>query len=385
MKVALTLPHWCRFSLIFLAALSPGLATYLILSRIGQTLTIFGWLNLGLASVIVAWYALDTLYLRRSIYAFWSEIEGPLSHLWRFWRLIILLTCGIAAVGDSLLTIILENGDGVIRPIDIAPLAVLTGAYLASFGWIYTRHEAAKSDRAKATLSAIQGQMYNEVIISAYNHMLKMSNYYRERNRGQFQSATDPLPLEALTTKLSDADPDWQNRNLPDITLRSAAISYFNALNQLSLGVRQGQLDLTTITRVLRPRFIRMAGRVSHFIIQATQAKFDLEFGRPRSRNRTLEHYLWLLYHLDVLASRTVEDEGEEIEIKGDQVTYEQLVLPPNHIIGTLEGERLPPPKRMRSWWEKEHRQKEREAPIAAEGGTDAPAQEETEPAQTKA
>ena len=51
------------------------------MSRLGQTLTWAGYLNLALASAIVAWYVIDTFYLRRSIYEFWGKIEGPLSHL----------------------------------------------------------------------------------------------------------------------------------------------------------------------------------------------------------------------------------------------------------------------------------------------------------------
>jgi hypothetical protein len=56
-------------------------------------------------------------------------------------------------------------------------LAALAVAILASFGWMYTRYEQEKSDRAKATLEAIPDQMYGQRIADTFRSLQLLSGY----------------------------------------------------------------------------------------------------------------------------------------------------------------------------------------------------------------
>jgi hypothetical protein len=255
------------------------------------------------------------------------------------------LTVAIGGLGAFSVAISVDSSalnltDTQVAQVIAGQLVVLTAAYLASIGWMYTRFEQDRSERSKATLEAIRDQMYGSAITSAYADMVKLSGHYRQVT-GLDKYA--PLPLDAMKTRLDETDWRLKISGKGGTTLEDAAVRYFNALNQLALGVRQGQFDLTTIKLVLRPRFVRTAARFFEFVKQKTGARWDADSGRYRARRRTLEHFLWLLVHLDVLGDQ--RDEDGELITEGDRVQFEHLVLPPKHIIGSRSGEKLEPPR----------------------------------------
>lgn len=86
---------------------------------------------------------------------------------------------------------------------------------------------------------------------------------------------------------------------------------------------------------VLRPRFVRHAFLFHEYICKSTGAVFDPAYGRYRATKRTWEHFLWFVSKLDVLQS--------------DEVDFEHIVMPPDHIIGSRKNEILTPPDRRKS------------------------------------
>jgi hypothetical protein len=115
-------------------------------------------------------------------------------------------------------------------------------------------------------------------------------------------------------------------------TLGSAAEEFFNALDHIAFGVRQGQFDFRAIEMNLRQRFIRAAFAFNAYLENEVEAE-ALPDGRRRATTRTWEHYLWLVTRLDVLPS--------------DKVDRQAIVLPPDHIIGPMDaspGKQVPDP-----------------------------------------
>lgn len=127
--------------------LSTSVASYyivaLVLDRIGlEPAWPLGRINQFVAMALITWYLADVLFPRRSIYAAFGMVEGTLKHSLRFWRRVALLTCAVIGLGSALVMFL--PGAEPSNPINAqnaAPLAVLAGAFLTSFGWMYTRFE----------------------------------------------------------------------------------------------------------------------------------------------------------------------------------------------------------------------------------------------------
>lgn len=286
-------------------------------------------LFLSTAALLTLWYSLDTFFARRTLYAWFGTLEGTLKHGLRFWRRIATLTLAVAGMGYWLVVIgSADSGTGSNASETPQQLAALAVALLASFGWMYTRYEQEKSDRAKATLEAIRDQMYGQRIADTYRSLQLLSAYCVKT------LATPPVrPFNAaeLALRLETVAADVKPSTLASVTHGEAADQFINALNQLAFGVRNGQFDLDTIALVLRPRFIRIAFRYHNLIVESTDATLDPRLGRMRAQKRTWEHFLWLTTKMDVL--------------KADKVSFEYICLPPDHIIGNRKGELLPPPQ----------------------------------------
>ncbi|MEL6857179.1 MAG: hypothetical protein AAFO74_02255 [Pseudomonadota bacterium] len=292
----------------------------------------YGWVNMTIASAIIAWYTADSLIARRTIYKLFGESEDTIKHELRLWRRVALLTSALTAVGSAMIALAPQAGKGnVIPALAAGPIAILTGAFLATLGWMYTRFEQEKSDRAAATLQAIREQLYGEYISKVYRQMRVMSDHYRTING---ISDSEPLPIAAMETQLTDLQADRQPEGSKSTTLEYATDQFFNALNQLAFGVRQGQFDLRTIEMVMRPRFVRHAFLFFEYIKKETKAKEHPRLVRHRATKRTWEHFLWLTSKLDVLAT--------------DNIEFEYIVMPPDHIIGGKKTERAARPKKRR-------------------------------------
>jgi hypothetical protein len=281
------------------------------------------------ATVLVLWYSLDTYFPRRTLYAFMGRLEGTLKHGLRFWRRVATLALAISGLGFSLVELTrAAPGTQTASSSTTEQIAALAVAFLASFGWMYTRFEQEKSDRAKATLEAIRDQMYGQRIAESYRALQLFSHYCVQKLS---TPANRPFNDEELAIRLEQLATDIKPSLLDSITHREAADQFINALNQLALGVRLGQLDFDTIALVLRPRFIRVAFRYHDLICQSTDAVLEPRLGRMRARKRTWEHFLWLTTKMDVL--------------KADGISFAHICLPPYHIVGTKPDELLVPPR----------------------------------------
>jgi hypothetical protein len=284
---------------------------------------------MGTVFVLVFWYSLDTYFPRRSLYAFFGRLEGTLKHGLRFWRRVATLATAIGGLGLALVqyteTSASEPG---LSPTTAQSIVALAVAFLASFGWMYTRFEQEKSDRAKATLEAIRDQMYGQRIADSYRAITLMSGYCVNK----LGTPRDrPFNDKELAVRLEWVAKDVSSGSLASMSHADAADQFINSLNQMAFGVRNGQLDLDTIALVLRPRMIRVAFRYHLLICQSTKAELDERLGRMRAKKRTWEHFLWLTTKMDVL--------------KSDGISFESICLPPDHIIGTKPDELADQPR----------------------------------------
>lgn len=303
----------------------------------------YGYLNLSLISVILFWYLVDTSFHRREIYEFFGLYEGRL-RLWlrmlRMLTLIFLILIAIAAVVNTKLDMLLT--DNSVDAVNIQlnrtrSLVLLSGVALGALGWMYTNHQKQKSDRSTSTLHAIRDQMYD---ISVSNDYLKLVRLCSEIRESHNLEKIAPFDANLFNIKLSRYSDDDVNHN---VTLEALVDRLLNTLNQLALGVRQGQFDYITVELVLRPRFIRHAYQFSEYILKETAAieyipKNWLEKiwyrnakGRMISTKRTWEHFMWLAWKLPVLST--------------DQVEASQIVMPPRLKQGKKIG-KIPTRKR---------------------------------------
>jgi hypothetical protein len=326
-----------HFNLLALIAAPVTFAhTLLFLLRKAQIepVGLFGWGNMALACAIVAWYTADVLFARRSIYAFFGEVEGQLRHGLRFWRRVTLLILAIGGIGAAVVVRLDPDGVGTLNKDSIGPIAILTGAFLASFGWMYTRFEQDKADRASATLSAIRDQMYNDRTRTIYEVMALLSTHCVKKLNAPEDRPFSKAELELRTTDQGVLTEGERNA-LPDITHEAACDEFISRLDQLAFGVRQGQFDLETIRQVLRPRFVKIAFRYFENIRTSTVAERDHRYGRYRATKRTWEHFLWLTTKMEVLTS----DKG---------ISHKFIILPPERIVGQGDGTVVPAPGRRR-------------------------------------
>lgn len=323
-------PVFVRLCFWFFATLGFPVVVSLVIGRLGLQLAWpWGWVNLAVASFLASWFVVDVLFPRRTIYGFFGALEGTLKHGLRFWRRVALLTTSVLSLAGALVALTAGDSSEVPIPPQTAPLlVVLAGAFLASFGWMYTRFEQEKADRASATLQAIRDQMYDSKIASIYRMLTVFSRYCVET---MGTPADRPFDEKELAVRLETVLVGIKARSLESYSHSEAADQFINALNQLAFGVRQGQFDFDTIKLVLRPRFVRMAFRYHELIAQSTNAEYVAALDRDRACGRTWEHFLWLVSKMEVLSS--------------DAVSYRYIMMPPSHIVGTREGERVKAPR----------------------------------------
>lgn len=306
------------------------LATPLIIAKAGNLLGLeilapWGLLNLAVASVLIWWWLVDLFFPRRSIYRFFGRIEGTLKHGLRFWRQILLLTSALLGLGGALAaTLDWRLSEASNDPESARYIALLAAAWLASFGWMYTRFEQDRADRVKATLAALREHMTGGATSNLY---FDLSVFASEIN-----APTDrPYTRDELKKAASDIAA-FNNRVLQTPTLSDTADQIINSYDRLALGVRQGYFEFDTVNLAIRARLLRIAFRYHYLICDSTDAVEDLAFPkRMRSTKRTWEHFLWLTSRVEAMTT--------------DKVDYRHIVMPPNHIIGTKEGECLPKPK----------------------------------------
>lgn len=298
----------------------------------------FAWSYLLLATFLTSWFTADVFFARRTIYACFGRLEGTLKHGLRFWRRVGFLSLMVAGLGITLLEQLgSRDSNGALSPQVASAMAVLVGVYFASFGWMYTRYEQEKSDRAAATLDAIRDQLYNPEIAQIYRLLLSFSTYCVNNLKTPADRPFNESELALTAASISGHQSDGKKDAADPAGLmnhRTAAIFFLNSLDQLAFGVRKGQFDLGTIQMVLRERFIRFAFRYHQVIGKDTNPKPLKKIHRERSQTRSYEHFLWLTSKMDFLA--VDEKRG---------ASWEYIILPPDHIVGNKENERASPPK----------------------------------------
>lgn len=326
-------------------------AVFISADAVGLRLLPLGYANLVFADLLIGWYLLDVFVPRRNIYQWFGEVEDPIKLALRFWRKVLLMTSGLAGLAAMSFALYRPSpqadtvaSSSLLTQNTLGPLFILTGIFIAALGWMYTGFEKEKADRASNTLQAIRDQLYGDHVSGIYAQVIEFCTLYRKSKGLTF---ADPIPLEAMTMRLGELtggsalatgaiehpDRPPRGKNPPHETglpLKYLATQFLNALDQLALGVRQGQLDLHTIDMVMRPRFVRNAFSFAPYIERETDAKPDSR-GRLRARNRTWEHFLWLTSKLELLES--------------DNIDPKVLTLPPNHIVGSKVSEKAMPPE----------------------------------------
>jgi hypothetical protein len=285
----------------------------------------FGWGNLAAIQLLCSWYLIDGRIPRRRIYGSFGLSEPYLRHEIRFWRAIALLVFTLMGVGVTLVSLLRTSQASNTIPAGAAiPVAGIITAFLASFGVLLTRFEQSKADRTKASLDAIREQMYGAHLTKIYSDVRKLTS---ECQKAMGLERSHPLPTACMTFEQVDHE---SGPKPPDgKTLSYNVDQFFNALNQLALGVRLGHLDHTTIELLLRPRYIQFSFIFFEYIKQETSAQLESN-GRWRSQKRTWEHMLWLTSKLPML--------------KADGTDWDRIVMPPDHIVGTHKDELLRPP-----------------------------------------
>ncbi|MGF1604950.1 MAG: hypothetical protein ACFB22_01305 [Rhodothalassiaceae bacterium] len=280
-----------------------------------------GWVAHGLINTLIAWYLVDIFFPRRSMYAWFGLMEEPIKPEIRLWRkaLLLALVLGAAAActatllgTDSKARAALQSSDAV------RTTALLTGAYLAAFGWMFTTYENEKSRRESFTLQAIQYQLYDDGLDSIRVQLTAMVLHIREKHKILLE---DPIPINFMKLQLRSLHKDLYATGRYGETLSEILDRYLDHLNQIAFGVRDGQFDIRTIEMVLRRRFLRIAFVFSEYIAKTTRAVDDRQAGRKRATTRTWEHFLWLVYHFPILPSDGIS-------------RPEVIVLPLLHSIG---------------------------------------------------
>lgn len=277
--------------------------------------------NLGFAWLILFWFYADLCFPRRSIYRYWKRSEGTLKHGLRFWRKVLLLGSTLLSLGLVLNTATVENSTN-----DARTVAILAGAFLASFGWMYTRFEQDRADRVKATLSALKEHMAG----GATQNLLFDLNLFAQHCKKNGADLSKPFSQRDLKAGTAGIDA-FNGRVVQTPTHEETSDQILNSYDRLALGVRLGHFEFDTVELAIRSRFIRIAFRYHQNIVKTTGATFDERCGRWRSQSRTWEHFLWLTSKLDVLST--------------DKVDFEFICLPPDYIVGSRKGEILHPPQ----------------------------------------
>lgn len=287
----------------------------------------WGWLASLSVMALLNWYMIDWLLPRRAIHHMLGRSEPVLNHRLRFVRQIALFGILIIAVAVTLVQLLGESDNGSLIPSAAAtPLAGITTAFLASFGWLYTRFEQEKAERARATQEAIK-RFYDESNMSQNRTIAALTAAYREAHG--FPGG-EPLPKTAFDEPVeieSEASPPVMGKK----RLREPLDRFFNIMNQIAFGVRQGELDYQTVEMILRARYIQYGFMFFEYIKKETDAQ-EGSGGRWQSQKRTWEHMLWLTSKLPML--------------KTDGTDWERIVMPPDHIIGTQKDELLTAPKK---------------------------------------
>lgn len=289
----------------------------------------WGYLNYILILGIVFWYLLDRLLSRREIYELADLYEGRL-RLWvRMLRILVLLFCLLLAIASAVaaklevLSLSFPDAGAEIGFNSSRSLVLLSGIAIAALGWMFANHQKQQSDRAASTLKEIHEQLGNPNLVETYVRLMFMVG---KISKSHNIAADDKIPMDVMNILLSRYTKKMDSDN---VKLSLLVDRFFNALNQLALGVRQGQFDFKTIELILRPRFVRQAFRFSDYIAEETKAFSHKD--RRYSSTRTWEHFLWLVTKLPKY-DLTLAQERE-------------IVLPPRIIYDTKSAGSKPPPR----------------------------------------
>lgn len=270
----------------------------------------WGWIALTIVLALANWYAVDWVFPRRHIYRFFGRAEPLLSHRLRFARQIALFTTLIVSVAVTLVELLGKSDNASLIPSDAAtPLAAITTAFLASLGWLYTRFEQEKADRARATQEAFK-RFYGDTNISLQEIIKDLIGRYREETGF---SDVEPLPLDAIDKPMK-INTDKGSPDKVEMTLRGPLDRFFNELNKIAFGVRHGELDYHTVEMIMRPRYIEYNYIFFEYVRNQTNAFPIGETDFYRSNRRTWEHMLWLTSRLPLL--------------KTDNLDWTRIVMP---------------------------------------------------------
>lgn len=264
---------------------------------IGIELTAHGWLNAVGIGFFIFTYILDGQLPRRDIYRMLGREEPFLSLEWRFWRMITTMTLVLIGLTAALLARTENGTDKALSPDITGIMAVGVGVWFATAGWMYTVFQTQKADRIRNALTAIRHALYDE----------PMSAYHREleqivvRVRDQWPVAyTEPLPKVAGHLRASSLARRSTFRQYQDAALEEMIDEILDQFDQLSFGVRSGQLDHTTVAMTLRKLMLRYALTFANFIADYTNAAENPADGRLTAMNREHEHFLWLVSRLEI-------------------------------------------------------------------------------------
>ncbi|MEM6413174.1 MAG: hypothetical protein AAF720_00770 [Pseudomonadota bacterium] len=281
--------------------------------KLDLVLVIEGWIALFSGILLLVWYLVDGLTRRRDIYAFFGELEDPIKPTIRLWRRVVSLALILGATTVAVLeTPLLTDASDLSRR--GTTVAFLFGAFIAAFGWIYTTFEKEKIDRINHTLDALREHMYGNFTSQNFKLIRLFFKHYKNKEQLQTGQVIDP---NLLQIKICDLDDSNDIQEYGQVTYQICVDEFFNAMDQIAYGVRQGHFDFDTIQRILRPRFVASAYIFADYIRKETNAEFDNDVQRWVAKKRTWEHFLWLVAKLPVYEPNT--------DIK-------QIVLPPFHL-----------------------------------------------------
>ncbi len=150
--------------------------------------TPLGCANFILLNSLLAWFLLDLSVSRRQIYEFFGLVEDVIKPEVRFARKVALLTCVLAGVAATVIAVVKRDHSPADAPAIFIPepaynsIVLLTGIFIAAFGWMYTGFQAEKAYRVTQTLQTIRDQLYGDYLATIYLNMSTLISHARAEN-----------------------------------------------------------------------------------------------------------------------------------------------------------------------------------------------------------
>lgn len=281
---------------------------------LGVTPTALGWINFVVFYALSASTIVGAALGRRRCYEVFGQQEPvPIPSI-GLWRRILLLTSSFAAL-IGVLVAHAPNGAIMQLPSGVSGLAILASAYIASFGWMYTTFHNERAERTANTLATIRDLTYAARPAETHDALVQLLGSYRS-SHGIPRTAV--LPCEALETPVDELLSTDRASAIPARTFGEIVDDALNILDQAALGVREGQLDFSTVDLTLRSRYVRQAyvfadyiaaqTRVEHLVEGKVHSEMQGTRPRRRARDRTWEHFLWLTAKFETVPDDGIQD-----------------------------------------------------------------------------